>query len=75
MNILNPLPNDGLAIPLRASFTVFKNLPLFGFATNNLAPKLILLKDGIEFRVITTKRRRYDEIESVDARQTLARTI
>jgi len=70
MNVPNPLPNDGFSIPLRASFTVFKNLPLFGFATNNLAPKLILFKEGIEFRVITTRHRRYDEIESVDARQT-----
>ena len=69
MNIPNPLPNDGLAIPLRASFTVFKNLPLLGIATNNVAPKLILFKDGIEFRVITTKRRQYGEIETVDARQ------
>lgn len=70
MNIPNPLPNDGLAIPLRASFSVFKNFPLFGVATNNAAPKLILLKDAVAFRVITTQHRSYEEIESVDALQT-----
>jgi len=70
MNIPSQLPAEGFSIPLRASFSVFKIFPLFGVATNNAAPKLILCKDGVEFRVITTQRRRYEDIESVDALQT-----
>ena len=69
--IPNPLPEDGLAIPLRASFLVFKKFPLFGVATNNAAPRLILFNDRMEFRVITRQIRQYEDLESVDARQTL----
>lgn len=67
--IPDPLPDKGLSIPVRASFSVLKAFPLVAVATNNLTPKLILFKDGVEFRVIITQRRRYEEIESVDALQ------
>ena len=70
MIIPNPLPDGGFSIPLRASFLVFKKFPLFGVATNNAAPRLDLFKDRIEFRVITSQIRQYEDLESVDARQT-----
>ena len=49
---------------------MFKTLPLLGVATNNAAPRLILFDERIEFRVVTRQQRRYEDIESVDARQT-----
>jgi hypothetical protein len=50
-------------------FLVFKGAPLLGVATNNAAPRLALFDDGVEFRVITRQRRRYEDLERVDARQ------
>lgn len=70
MNIPTPLPLEGFSISPRASFTIFKSFPLFGIATNSLTPKLILFSDRIECRVLKTQRRRYEEIETVDALQT-----
>jgi hypothetical protein len=71
MVIPDPLPRAGFDVPLRASFLVFKGAPLFGVATNNAAPRLILFDDAIEFRVITRQRRRWQDLEKVDARQSL----
>ncbi|HKY08218.1 MAG TPA: hypothetical protein VJQ55_08255 [Candidatus Binatia bacterium] len=70
MAIPDPLPESGLSIPLRASFLVFKIFPLFGMATNNAAPRLVLFNDRIEFRVIASQARRYEELEYIDALQT-----
>jgi hypothetical protein len=69
MIIPDPLPRGGFSIPLRASFLVFKGAPLLGVAANNAAPGLVLFDDGVEFRVITRQRRRYEELERVDVRQ------
>lgn len=69
MVIPDPLPREGLRVPLRASFLVFKAAPLFGVATNNAAPQLTLFEDAIEFRVITLQRRRWQDLVRVDARQ------
>jgi hypothetical protein len=69
MNSPTPLPPEGFSTRPRASFAVFRGLPLLGIATNSLTPKLILFKDYIECRVLKTQRRRYEEIESVDALQ------
>jgi hypothetical protein len=73
--IPSPLPDGGLAVPLRASFLVFKRLPLLGVATNNAAPRLELFENRIELRVITRQIRRYEDLEYVDARQALGRKI
>jgi len=69
VQIPKPLPADGFPVPLRASFLVFKKFPLLGVATNNAAPRLVLFRERIEFRVITRQQRRYEDIESVAARQ------
>ena len=50
---------------------MLKKFPLLGVATNNAAPRLVLFDDRIEFRVITRQRRRYEDLESIDVRQTL----
>jgi hypothetical protein len=69
MVIPDPLPREGFDVPLRASFRVFRGAPLLGVATNNAAPRLILFDDAIEFRVVTRQRRRWEDLERVDARQ------
>jgi hypothetical protein len=68
--IPDPLPHGGFAISLRASFLVFKFLPIFGIATNNAAPRLVLFNDRLEFRVIAGRLRRYEDLEYIDALQT-----
>ena len=50
---------------------MLKRFPLLGVATNTAAPRLVLFQDRIEFRVITRQRHRYEDLESIDARQTL----
>jgi hypothetical protein len=69
--IPNPLPDTGTSVPLRAAFLVLKKFPLLGVAANNAAPRLVLYEDRIEYRVITRRSHRYEELEHVDARQTL----
>jgi hypothetical protein len=71
VNIPKPLPPDGYSIPLRAAFLVFKKFPLLGIAKNNAAPRLVLFDDRIEFRVIARQHRQFEDLENVDARQTL----
>ncbi len=71
MTIPHPLPDGGFSVPLRASFLVFKKFPLFGIATNNAAPRLVLFNDRIEFRVIAIQTRRYEDLEYIDALQSL----
>lgn len=70
MTIPENIPANGLAIPLRASFTVLKHLPLLAVARNNLGPGLLLFDDSIECLVITTRRRWLHEIDRIDALQT-----
>jgi hypothetical protein len=72
MEIPKPLPQEGFPVPLKASFLVFKALPWFGVAYNNAAPRLTLFEDRLEYRVVTSARRSYADIESVDARRWIA---
>ena len=72
MTIPEPLPAAGLPIPVRASFTVVKRIPWLAITSNNLAPRLIMFEDGLESRVIITRRHDYCDIEQIDARQTFA---
>jgi len=69
MQIPKPLPAEGFSVPLRASFLVFKALPLLGVAHNNAAPRLTLFEDHLEYRVLTLTRKTYADIEAVDARR------
>ncbi|MEJ7810761.1 MAG: hypothetical protein WKG32_10170 [Gemmatimonadaceae bacterium] len=71
MNIPEPLPASGFDVPLRASFTVFRSLPLLGVSTNSASPRLTLFPDRVEYKVIARVAKRYDEIHAVDVRQTL----
>ena len=70
MTIPENMPADGFAIPLRASFTVFKRFPLLGVASNNHGPRLILFHDSVQYRVIITGQHNFQDIEHIDALQT-----
>lgn len=59
-------------VPLRASFSGIRGVPLFAFATNNLAPRLELHPDHIVGRVLRRFERRYEELARVDVLTTLA---
>jgi hypothetical protein len=71
MMIPKPLSQEGFAVPLKASFVVFKALPLLAVAHNNATPRLTLFEDRLEYRVIRLTRKNYADIEAVDARQWL----
>lgn len=61
-------------IPLMASFSGWKGIPWAGWAFNSLGPRLVLHPGHIEYRVIRTRSKPYDAIESVDYRRAFATT-
>lgn len=67
MPIPNPLPDDGYAVPLRATFTGIKNVPLLALAHNNLSARFVLFPDHLAYRVMFQKERPYAAIEAIDA--------
>ena len=68
----NPLPPEGVKIPLRAAFSGLKGMPLVALSHNSIAPLLRLSADSIEFRVIIQRKKSYMDIERVDAAQGFA---
>lgn len=62
------LPEKGAAIPLFATFTGHKRVPLWAVATNSVNPKLRFFPAEIELKVIKTHRRVWSDVERVDAR-------
>ena len=65
--LTSPLPEKGANIPIYATFTGHKKVPLWAVATNSLNPKLRFFEDEIELKVIKTHRRVWSDLESVDA--------
>ena len=60
-----------MEVKLRAAFTGATWLPSWiALTSSNLSPHLILNDDGIDYKVIRSARRRYDEIALVDFRKT-----
>lgn len=59
-------PANGQGLPLIASFGSQSALGPFGGSHNNLNPRLVLLPDGIEYRVVRLTTSAYSEIASVD---------
>ena len=58
-------------IELKAAFTGLTWLPSWvALSTSNLSPRLVLEADDIDYKVIRSARRRYEEIASVDFRKT-----
>jgi hypothetical protein len=57
-------------IPVLATFTGVRSLPWwYAVAMNNAKPLLVIEPDGISFRVLQLRQRRYAEIDCVDVRQ------
>ncbi len=64
----SPLGEKGVALPIYATFTGHKSVPLWAVATNSLGPKLRFFDEELELKVIKTHRRAWRDVESVDAR-------
>ena len=62
-----PLDEKGVAIPIYATFTGHKRVPLWAVATNSFGPKLRFFENEVELKVIKTHRRKWSDVESVDA--------
>jgi hypothetical protein len=52
MNLPDPLPTGGVKIPIYATFTEVKGVPLWVHVTNSASPLLCLHTDFIEFKVL-----------------------
>ena len=71
MPIPTPLPAEGYAVPLRATFTGIRNVPLLAVAHNNLTARFVLFPEHLDYRVLFRQERPYTAIESIDASQRL----
>lgn len=67
MLIPDPLPQRGIPVPLRASYTGLKRFPLAGISRNNASPVFILHEDALEGRVIRSWKKPLSAIEEVSA--------
>lgn len=70
--IPDPLPDEGFKVPLRVSFTGIKKMPHLALSHNQIFPLLILLADGVEFRVFIKRKKSYSQVERIDALETFA---
>lgn len=61
----DPLPPDGVPIPILATFVGLRGVPLLSLGHNSLRPIFRLYPDAIETRVYRKRRRPYSEIERV----------
>jgi hypothetical protein len=66
MLIPDPLPNDGINVPLRASFIGIKHVPLLALGHNSLTPRLILFEDRLHTRVFRLRKKPLSAIERID---------
>ncbi len=69
--VIEPLPAEGVLVPLRASFIGVKGVPVLSLGHNNLSPILRLYPDDVEFRVFRLRRRPYSAIGRIDVLTTL----
>ncbi len=68
---LDNIPAEGYSVPIIASFRGFKNVPLVALAYNNLSPKLIIYPDHIQFKVVFTFTKKYNEISNISIFRTI----
>lgn len=71
MQFPNPLPAEGLTVPLRASFTGLKGIPLIALGTNSASPLLRLYDGSLEVKVFKVARHSYEDIAIVTVFQTI----
>jgi len=67
-----PLPPEGVSVPLLASFAGLARVPLLSLGKNNLSALLRLYPDEIECKVLRTRRRAYSEIRRIEVQTTWA---
>lgn len=65
---LRQLDGQTVEVPLVAAFSRIKRIPFLAMTENSLNPRLVLHSDHLEYRVLRTKRYRYEEVEAVDIR-------
>ena len=61
-----PLPPEGVAVPLLATFSGLVGVPLLSLGKNNLSALLRVYPDQMEFKVLRTLRRPYSRIRRVE---------
>ena len=67
-NLTSPLPENGIAVPIYATFTGHARMPFWwACSTNSFNPKLRLFEDELELKVIKTHRRQLKDILVADA--------
>ena len=67
-NLTSPLPPNGVAVPIYATFTGHAKMPFWwACSTNSLNPKLRLFEDELELKVIKTHRKSYSHVAVADA--------
>lgn len=67
LELREPLPAEGVEVPLRASFLGIAGVPLLALGENSLSPRLRLFPDEIECKVFRARRRTYEQIRRVGA--------
>lgn len=63
-----PLTEDSektINVPLIASFMLIKGLYPISTSSNSISPRLLLHENFVEYKVIFSKKRSYDEIEQI----------
>ena len=72
IELRDPLPPEGVPVPLLASFLGLAGVPLLALAKNNLSARLRLYPDRVETKVFRTLERPYSAIRRVGTQTTLA---
>lgn len=73
MEVIEPIPAEGTAVPIRSASSGLKYIPLLSFGFNTLSAQLRLFENGFETKVIFTTRSLFSEIESIDVISSLGR--
>ncbi len=65
VELREPLPADGVSVPLLATFAGLARVPLLSLGKNNLSARLRLYPDELEFKMLRTLRRPYSDIQRI----------
>lgn len=71
MKIPEKLDRNGFQVPLIASFTGIKRIPLVALSHNSISPALTIYEDSFKYKVFKEKIAPYSEIYEVDILDTL----
>jgi hypothetical protein len=71
IKIPEKLDRNGFQVPLLASFTGIKRIPLVALSHNSLSPALTIYEDSLKYKVFKEKIVPYSEIYEVDILDTI----